>query len=182
MGERRDTDPDSETETSPEAAGAASEQSETQARLEELSSKLREEQSRYLRLAADFDNFKKRARQERQEIRKYAAATVAEKLLPVLDDIERAMQRVPEGTDESWLHGLRLTLQKLQDVLASVGVEPIEAVGQPFDPRLHEAIATEESSEHAEGTVVEELRRGYRIRDRVLRPSLVKLARRPAER
>ena len=132
MGERRDTDPGSETETSPEAAGAASEQSETQARLEELSSKLREEQSRYLRLAADFDNFKKRARQERQEIRKYAAATVAERLLPVLDDIERAMQRVPQGTDESWLHGLRLTLQKLQDVLASVGVEPIEAVGQPL--------------------------------------------------
>lgn len=182
MGERRDTDPDLEAETSPEAAGATSEQSESQARLDGLSSKLREVQSRYLRLAADFDNFKKRARQERQEIRKYAAATVAERLLPVLDDIERAMQRVPEGTDESWLRGLQLTLQKLQDVLASVGVEPIEAVGQPFDPRLHEAIATVESSEHPEGTVVEELRRGYRIRDRVLRPSLVKLARRPAER
>lgn len=111
MGERRDTDPGSETETSPEAASAPSEQNETQARLEELSSKLREEQSRYLRLAADFDNFKKRAHQERQEIRKYAAATVAERLLPVLDDIERAMQRVPEGTDESWLRGLRLTLR-----------------------------------------------------------------------
>lgn len=182
MGERRDTHPDSETEASPEAAGAASAQSETLARLEELSSKLREEQSRYLRLAADFDNFKKRARQERHEIRKYAAATVAERLLPVLDDIERAMQRVPEGTDESWVRGLRLTLQKLQDVLASVGAEPIEAVGQHFDPRLHEAIATVESSAQAEGTVVEELRRGYRIHDRVLRPSLVKLARRPAER
>jgi molecular chaperone GrpE len=74
-----------------------------------------------------------------------------------------------------------LTLQKLHAVLASIGVEPIEAVGAPFDPKLHEAIASEESPEQPEGTVVAELRRGYRTHDRVLRPSLVKLARRPAD-
>lgn len=138
-------------------------------------------EDRYLRLAAELDNFKKRARREQREIRKHAAAEVAARLLPVLDDAERAMEHVPEGTDASWLRGIELTLQKLHDVLASVGVEPIEAVGAPFDPKLHEAIGSEESSEHPEGTVVSELRRGYRTHDRVLRPSLVKLARRPTD-
>src|SRR5215471_283173 len=94
--------------------------------------------------------------------------------------MRRAMEHVPEGTDASWLRGIELTLQKLHDVLASVGVEPIEAVGAPFDPKLHEAIGSEESTELPEGTVVSELRRGYRTHDRVLRPSLVKLARRQA--
>src|SRR5215470_8653550 len=138
-------------------------------------------EDRYLRLAAEFDNFKKRAQREQRGIKKDAAAVVAVRLLPVLDDAERAMEHVPEGTDASWLRGIALTLQKLHDVLASVGVEPIEAVGAPFDPKLHEAIGSEESSEHPEGTVVSELRRGYRTHDRVLRPSLVKLARRPAD-
>ena len=137
-------------------------------------------QDRYLRLAAEFDNFKKRARRDQREIRKHAAEEVAARLLPVLDDAERAMEQVPEGTDASWLRGIQLTLQKLHDVLASVGVEPIEAVGAPFDPKLHEAIGSVESSDQPEGTVVAELRRGYRTPDRVLRPSLVKLARRPA--
>jgi len=90
------------------------------------------------------------------------------------------MKHVPEGTDTGWLRGIQLTLQKLRDVLASVGVEPIEALGAPFDPKLHEAIGSEESSELPEGTVVSELRRGYRTDNAVLRPSLVKLARRPA--
>jgi len=138
-------------------------------------------EDRYLRLAAELDNFKKRARREQRETRKHAAAEVAARLLPVLDDAERAMEHVPEGTDASWLRGIELTLQKLHDVLASVGVEPIEAVGAPFDPKLHEAIGSEESSEHPEGTVVSVLRRGYRSHDRVLRPSLVKLARRPVD-
>ena len=135
---------------------------------------------RYLRLAAEFDNFKKRTRREQREIRKHAAEEVATRLLPVLDDAERAMEQVPDGTDPSWLRGIQLTLQKLQDVLASVGIEPIEAVGARFDPKLHEAIGSEESSEHPEGTVVSEVRRGYRTHNGVLRPSLVKLARPPA--
>ena len=138
-------------------------------------------QDRYLRLAAELDNFKKRAQREQREIRKHAAAEVAVRLLPVLDDAERAMEHVPEGTDATWLRGIELTLQKLHAVLASLGVEPIEALGAPFDPKLHEAIGSEESPEQPEGTVVAELRRGYRTHDRVLRPSLVKLARRPAD-
>lgn len=147
---------------------------------QELASQLRQERESRLRLAADFDNYRKRVQQELLDNRKYAATAVAERLLPILDDAERVLEQVPEGTDEVWLRGLQLTVQKLKDVLSTMGVKPIEAVGHPFDPKLHEAIATEESDQHPEGTVLDEIRRGYRVHDRVLRPSLVKLARRPA--
>jgi molecular chaperone GrpE len=154
--------------------------SETDRRVEELASQLEETNSRHLRLAADFDNYKKRARQEQLDTMRYAAATVAERLLPVLDDAERALDHVPQGVDESWLKGVRLTFQKLQEVLSSVGAERLEAVGLPFDPKLHEAVGSEETAEHPEDTVVAELRAGYRMHDRVLRPALVKVARPPA--
>jgi molecular chaperone GrpE len=149
-------------------------------RLEELAAEVHDERSRHLRLAADFENFRRRSRQERLDTERYGSATVVERLLPVLDDLERAVERVPAGTDERWLRGLRLVLDKLRETLATSGVEPIEALGRPFDPRLHEAIAHEETESQPEGTVVAQLRRGYRLHDRVLRPSLVKIARRPA--
>jgi molecular chaperone GrpE len=152
----------------------------TDRRVEELASQLEEANSRRLRLAADFENYKKRVRQEQLDTMRYAAATVAERLLPVLDDASLALSHAPEGIDESWLKGVRLTFQKLEDVLASVGVERIEALGVPFDPKLHEAVGSEETTKHPEDTVVAELRAGYRMHDRVLRPALVKVARPPA--
>jgi molecular chaperone GrpE len=111
---------------------------------------------------------------------RYASATLAERLLPVLDDAQRTLEHVPEGVDEGWLKGLQLTFKQLEEVLGSVGVERIEALGQRFDPSQHEAIGSEESDEHEEDTIVGELRPGYRIHDRVLRPALVRVARRPA--
>ncbi len=167
-------------ERAAEEKPAPSEQPAPDRRVEELASQLEEANSRHLRLAADFDNFKKRSRQEQVDTMRYAAATVAERLLPVLDDAERAMSHIPDGVDESWLKGVRLTFQKLQEVLSSVGVERIEAVGSRFDPKLHEAVGYEETAEHPEDTVVVELRAGYRMHDRVLRPALVKVARPPA--
>jgi molecular chaperone GrpE len=149
-------------------------------RLQALQAELNESKERHLRLAADFENFKKRARQEQLETVQYATAALAERLLPVLDDFHRVMEHVPEGIDPNWLKGVQLTLQKLDEVLASVGVEPIETVGQRFDPKLHEAIGSEESDDHPEDTVVSELRRGYKLHDRVLRPALVKVSRRSA--
>ncbi len=100
-------------------------------RIEELSSQLEEANSRHLRLAADFDNYKKRARQEQADTMRYATATVAERLLPVLDDADRALEHVPAGVDEGWLKGIRLTFQKLQDVLSSVGVRMHDRVLRP---------------------------------------------------
>jgi molecular chaperone GrpE len=154
-------------------------------RLQELASQLEESQARYLRLAADFENYKKRVRQEQQDTVQYAAASLAERLLPVLDDagraLEHAPEHAPEGADEGWLRGVRLTFQHLEEALASAGVQPIETVGQTFDPKLHEAIGSEESDEHPDDTVLVELRKGYRMGDRVLRPALVKVSRRPAQ-
>jgi molecular chaperone GrpE len=149
-------------------------------RLEEVGSQLREAEDRYLRMRADLDNVKRRSAQQQLEARKYAAGELASRLLPVLDDAERALEHAPEGTDETWLQGLRLTVQKLRDVLTSLGVEPIDAMGARFNPELHEAVGSEESPDQPEGTVMRELRRGYRLHDRVLRPSLVKLSRRPS--
>jgi molecular chaperone GrpE len=165
-----------------EAAGpeAPAEPDERDRRIEELASRLEEANARHLRLAADFDNFRKRARQEQLETMRFAAATVAERLLPVLDDAKLALDHAPAGVDQNWLKGVRLTFQKLEEVLASVGVERIESVGVRFDPSLHEAVGAEESGDHPEDTVVAELRPGYRIHDRVLRPALVRVARPPS--
>lgn len=151
-------------------------------RVEELISQLEEANGRHLRVAADFENFKKRTRQERLDLLQYASAQLAEQLLPVLDDFERAIAHAPEGVDEMWLKGMRMAVEKLHEVLAGVGVEPIQSVGNRFDPKLHEAIATEESEEHPEDTVLDEVRRGYRMHDRVLRPALVRIARLPSKR
>src|SRR6266851_3082591 len=93
--------------------------------------------------------------------------------------LHTALDHKPRGVDESWVKGLELSVRKLEEALSAHGLEPIQAVGVPFDPKLHEAIGYEESAEHAEDTVTSELRRGYRIRDRVVRPALVKVARPP---
>jgi len=152
---------------------------ELEQRVEALQGELEDSHNRHLRLAADFENYKKRARQESEEVRLYAAIGLVDRLLPVLDYFNRVLEHAPEDVDENWLKGVRLTATKLDEVLTSVGLQPIEAVGAPFDPKLHEAIGSEESDEHPEDTVVRELRRGYRLHDRVVRPALVKVSRKP---
>ena len=153
-----------------------------QGKIAELESELAEARSRYLRLAADFENFKKRARQEQLETIQHASAELIARLLPVLDDLNSVLDHKPEGIDESWVKGLELSVRKLEEALGTHGLQPIESVGARFDPKQHEAVGHEESTEHPEDTVVSELRRGYRLRDRVVRPALVKVARPPALR
>ncbi|TME90355.1 MAG: nucleotide exchange factor GrpE [Chloroflexi bacterium] len=145
----------------------------------ETEAALAEARDRHLRLAADFDNYKKRSRQEQLETIKHASAELIGRLLPVLDDLRSALEHKPAGVDEAWSKGLELGVRKLEEALSAHGLEPIASVGARFDPKFHEAVAHEESNEHPEDTVVSELRRGYRIRDRVVRPSLVKVSRRP---
>jgi len=146
---------------------------------EKLEAELADARQRYLRLAADFENFKKRARQDQLDTIQHASADLISRLLPVLDDLRSALEHKPEGVDEAWAKGIELSVRKLEDVMSTHGLEPIPSVGSRFDPRYHEAIGHVESDEHPEDTVVTELRRGYRIRDRVVRPSLVKVSRRP---
>jgi molecular chaperone GrpE len=147
------------------------------AKIEQLEADAKEASNRYLRLAADFDNYKKRARQEQSETIQFANAALIEKLLPVVDNFHRVLESAPPEVDDAWLKGVSLTLQQLDELLASQGVSPIESVGTPFDPTLHEAIGHEESDEHPEDTVVTEVRRGYRLNDKVVRPALVRVAR-----
>ncbi len=150
-----------------------------EAKIAELESAVAEAKDRHLRLAADFDNFKKRTRQEHLETIQHASAELIARLLPALDDLHNALESKPDGVDAAWLKGVELSVRKLEDALKAHGLEAIDAVGKPFDPNVHEAIGHAESTEHPEDSVVQVLRRGYRIRDRVLRPALVKVARRP---
>jgi molecular chaperone GrpE len=140
---------------------------------------LAEARNRYLRLAADFENYKKRVRQEQLDTIQHASAELIARLLPALDDLRSALDHKPAGVDAAWARGIELGVRKLEEAMASHGLQPIDSVGSAFDPKLHEAIGHEEAADQPEDMVVSELRRGYRIRDRVLRPSLVKVSRRP---
>ncbi len=136
-----------------------------------------EPDERYLRLAADFENFRRRKNQELTDRSRYASEDAAKALLPVLDNLRRAVAHAAEaGTEEFFVSGLELVVREFEAALERLGVEPIDAAGQPFDPALHEAIGGEESDSVDVDTVFDEVQRGYKLHDRVLRPSLVRVA------
>jgi molecular chaperone GrpE len=132
--------------------------------------------ARYQRLAADFENYKRRTRQELAERTQYANEELLRKLLPILDNFRRALDHAPNGIDRGWFDGIKLIARQFEETLQAQGLSTIAAVGEKFDPTQHEAIAREETDEHEEGTVVEEMQPGYRLHDRVIRPTLVKVA------
>jgi molecular chaperone GrpE len=166
------------------ASSAADPESVTNPRLEsssdpELQAARDEAQAtfaRYQRLAADFENYKRRTRQELADRTQYANEELVRKLLPILDGFRRALEHAPEGIDRNWFEGIKLVARQFEETLEAQGLSTISAVGQKFDPSQHEAIAREETDEHEEGTVVEEMQPGYRLHARVLRPTLVKVA------
>ena len=128
------------------------------------------------RLAADFANYRKRNEAERAEFAKFAKADLIAKLLDVLDGYDRALATVPdEVKGQPWVEGMWLVERKLRSILEAEGLEPVDSLGRPFDPYLHEAVAQVESDQ-AEGTVVEEFQKAYRLHDRVIRPALVSVA------
>jgi molecular chaperone GrpE len=130
---------------------------------------------RLARLQAEFENARKRASREQQEYREYALADAIKGLLPILDSFERALQSQPEKSE--FRSGVELIYKQLQDALAKLGVRPIPAKGEPFDPHLHEAIEMVETNDAPDHEVIEELQHGYKLRDRLLRPAMVKVAR-----
>lgn len=141
-----------------------------------LKAQIDELQNRLLRTQADFDNFRRRTRSEKEEAAKYASQNVIEQLLPVVDNFERAVSASKENQDvEALLKGLDMIYRQLGQVLEGEGVKPIEAVGQPFNPEYHHAVMQVESDEHEAGTVIEELQRGYMLKDKVIRPAMVKV-------
>jgi molecular chaperone GrpE len=132
--------------------------------------------ARYLRLAADFDNFRRRTNRELADRSRYASEDAARALLPVLDNLRRAMEHSGEAAGDDLLSGLELVVREFETALGKLGVTAIDAVGRPFDPAVHEAIGGEESGAVDVDTVTTELQRGYRLHDRVLRPALVRVA------
>jgi len=135
-----------------------------------------------LRSQADFENYKKRCAREKEEAIKYANSSLLERLVAIVDNFELGLSAAREESESSPIYsGMNLVLKQLNDFLAENGLQPIEAVGQKFDPNLHEAIAHEPSDEFPEGTVIRQTRRGYRFKDRLLRPSSVVVSSGPAK-
>lgn len=137
-------------------------------------------QDKYMRTLAEVENFKKRVARERVEERAFAAQEVVVSLLPVLDNLERALaaaQAQPGGSDSPLYKGVELVCRQFEDALRKQGVQAVDTpLGQPFDPNLHQPLLQEPAEGQAEGAVLEVLQKGYRLGDRLLRPSLVKVA------
>lgn len=149
-----------------------------QAELEQSKKQAEEYYAHLQRLQAEFDNYRKRTQKEKEDFVKYASERVVEALLPVLDNFERAVQASKANQDfNSFAQGVEMIFKQMQTTLAKEGLTAIEAVGQPFDPNLHEAVLQVDSEEYPENTVVEELQKGYYLKEKVIRPSMVKVSR-----
>ncbi len=155
--------------------GAGVDVDPTAAELEEAVRQRDAHHERLLRVTAEFDNYRKRTERERRELIEQAAGDLLGDLLPVVDDLERALAAETRDGD-AYRRGVEIIHKQLLDVMAKRGVAPIEAVGADFDPALHQAVVHEPGDGHRDGEVVEELRRGYTLRRRLLRPSMVKVA------
>ena len=145
--------------------------------LEELRRERDTLQDRLLRTAAEFDNYRKRVERDRREVADLAVADAVQDLLPIIDNLERALQAAADN--DPLRKGVDLIHRQMMDVLRKRGVKTIDVLGADFDPNIHQAVAHEDSETHREGEVMEELQRGYRLGDRLLRAAMVKVARRP---
>jgi molecular chaperone GrpE len=151
--------------------------------LKKKAAKADENWDRLLRATADFDNFKKRANREKQDAIKFGNENLLQSLIPILDNFDMALaaaQNAGDGTGQSLRTGIEMVYQQMRKALADAGLEEVEAAGKLFDPNLHEAISQVETTEVPEGQVVQQLRKGYKLRDRLLRPATVIVARPPA--
>jgi molecular chaperone GrpE len=146
----------------------------------ELAAELAELKDRHLRLAADFDNFRRRSLKERQDLHNYANENLVKELLPIVDNLERAVDHARKeeqrSDSDNLLQGVELTYRSLLQILTRLGVVEIAALGQPFDPQVHEAVRRIPASDKPANTVVEIYQKGYMLKDRMLRPAMVAVA------
>jgi molecular chaperone GrpE len=134
-------------------------------------------QDKYLRLAAEFENFKRLAQKQKQEYSQFANESLLKELLPIVDNLERALKCVQKGrTTDGLVQGVELTLKQFTETLARFGVRPIVSLGAPFDPTRHQAVSQQASDTAAENTVIEEYQKGYQLHDRILRAAMVVVA------
>jgi molecular chaperone GrpE len=169
-GDDRPSEADPSVTAPEEASGPAAELQKLKAERDSLLDRL-------ARTQAEFENARRRSAKEQQDFRDYASADAIKALLPVIDSFERALQVRSEPGD--FRNGVELIYKQLQDVLTKLGVRAIPAKGEPFDPRFHEAIEMVETTDAPDHQVLEELQRGYKVKDRLLRPAMVKVAKNP---
>jgi molecular chaperone GrpE len=150
---------------------------------EKLRAQVTELKDKLLRGQAEWDNSRKRILKDKEESVRYAGESLLEKLLPVLDNFEMGMQAAKTATDAKAIaQGFEMVLAQFQQVLREAGVEPVDAVGHAFDPHRHEALGHQDSEEHPEGHVIMQTRKGYKLKDRLLRPASVFVARKPEKK
>ena len=151
---------------------------ESQAELENAKQEAKEAYDRFLRVSAEFENYKKRSTREMDDFRKYANQSLIKEMLAVVDNLERALNSSNGNSsiDKCMADGVNLTLKEILKVFEKFNVKPIEAIGQPFDPTFHQAMMQEKTDDYPENTVITELQKGYMIHDRLLRPSMVVVA------
>jgi molecular chaperone GrpE len=178
--EQADIDP-AASAASPNPAGAPETQaSASRAELDQLKAERDHLIDRVARLQAEFENARKRAEREKADFRDYATGSVVEQFLPVLDNFERALNST--GSADQLRSGVELIVKQMEDVLRQLQVAPVPAVGEEFDPRYHEALGSVERDDLPDHTIAEEIRRGYKLRDRLLRPSLVRVVSNPKQK
>lgn len=159
-----------------EHAGAV-DPAQLQSEVQRLQSLADEYQQRALRTQADFDNFRKRTLKEKEDFAKYASSKLITELLPIIDNFDRAISAAGDNAEiESFAKGVNMIFRQLEGVLKAEGLEAMDSVGKPFNPEFHQAIMQVESDEYEEGIVVEEVQKGYMLKDRVLRPAMVKVS------
>lgn len=179
--------PTAENPPATDAAGAATETSTelTPAAIADLmtqAAKAKDHWEALVRTTADFDNFKKRAARERQDAVKFANESLLQKLIPILDTFDMALSaaaNAKEGTAQSLQTGVSMILSQFRNTLSDAGLEEVDASGKPFDPNFHEAVSQQETSDVPEGHVVQQLRKGYKLKERLLRPATVIVAKKP---
>src|SRR5512139_3087373 len=164
------------------AQGSGATPEELKKKLEETEKELRESRDRLLRVAADLENYKKRAAKEKEDYLKFANEDLIKEILPFMDNLERAINHSEKANDaQSLVDGVRLTLQGLLQRLGRFGVTAVESVGKPFDPAVHDAMLVVETDQHEPNQVVEEFQRGYLLNDRLVRPASVSVSKLPAK-
>lgn len=137
-------------------------------------------QEQYLRTLADMENLRKRTQRDKEELAKFANENILREILPVIDNLERAVEHAEQAeSNDGLFEGVQMTLTQFSQLLSKFGVEPVEAVGQIFDPAYHQAMGQMESEEHPANTVVQQMQKGYQLNERLLRPAFVMLAKAP---
>jgi molecular chaperone GrpE len=170
------------TDSEDQAPAEEAPELELEERLQLAEKEAKETYDRFLRLSAEFENFKKRTTREMNDFRKYANESLIRELLSVVDNLERALQTTSSGTqtDTGVIEGVEMTHREILKIFEKFNVQPIDALDQTFDPKFHQAVMQESVEDKPENTVIQELQRGYLMHDRLIRPSMVVVSKAPA--